>query len=333
MANRIFRFSTFLSLIALIFLPIQPAQATNLKIAIVYADGGRGDNGPNDLAAVGLEKAISKNKLSRLDIREQITNGTLGDRITRVRFLAKNNYQLIICIGSAYADTVKRISNEFPNTQFAIIDDESVAMTNVSNLSFANKEAFYVAGAALALASKSAKISFIADKADLTASTYLLQFTKGALSVNPKVKISNLSIDQNSSDDIKRLIADGNDQIFSIWSKSDLVISTIAAANSKTKKVLISGVIPDQFFLNFSAGKKNQYLVIKKRYDIAVEQMITAQVADKNLLDILDETKGIYGHRYNLKEAGISIALTSGSSLPPKVEAVTSAIKAGKLKP
>ena len=332
MANRRFKLTTLITLISLTFISIQPVQAANLKIAIVYAEGGRGDNGANDLAAVGLEKAITKNKLSRLDIREQITNGTLGDRITRVRFLAKNNYKLIICIGSAYADTVKRISNEFPNTQFAIIDDESVAMTNVSNLSFANKEALYVAGAALALASKTAKISFISDKSDLSAAANLQIFTYGALSANSKVKVSNLIIDQNSTDDIKRLISDGNDQIFSTWSKSDLVISTVAAANAKSKKTLLSGVIPDQFFLNISAGKKNQYLVIKKRYDIAVEQIINAEVADKNILDILDESKGIYGHRYNLKEAGISVSLASGAGLPSKVQAITSMIKAGKVK-
>lgn len=332
MANRRFKLTTLITLITLILIPIQPVQAANLKIAIVYAEGGRGDNGANDLAAIGLEKAITRNKLSRLDIREQITNGTIGDRITRVRFLAKNNYKLIICIGSAYADTVRRISNEFPNTQFAIIDDESVAMTNVSNLSFANKEAFYVAGAALALASKSAKISFISDKTDLSSATNLQFFTSGALSANAKVKVSNLLIDQNSGDDIKKLITDGNDQIFSTWSKSDLVISTTAAANSKSKRALISGIIPDQFFLNISAGKKNQYLVIKKRYDIAVEQIINTELADKNILDILDESKGIYGHRYNLKEAGISVALVSGASLPAKVQVVTSLINSGKIK-
>jgi len=333
MANRKFKLTTFLSLISLLLLPIQPAQAAPLKIAIVYAEGGRGDNGANDLAAIGLEKAIIKNKLSRLDIREQITNGTLGDRITRVRFLAKNNYKLIICIGSAYADTVKRISNEFPSTQFAIIDDESVAMTNVSNLSFANKEAIYVAGAALALASKSGKIGYVADKADTSAAANLQIFTKGAQSTNSNIRISNLLIDQGSTDEIKKMISEGNDHIFSTWSKTDLVISTIAAGNSKSKKVLISGVIPDQFFLNISAGKKNQYLVIKKRYDIAVEQMINTELANKNILDILDEAKGIYGHRYNLKDAGISVSLVSGASLPTKVQAITSSIKSGKLKP
>ena len=332
MANRRFKFITLISLITLIISPIQSAHSETLKIAIVYAEGGRGDNGANDLAAVGLEKAITKNKLSRLDIREQITNGTLADRITRVRFLAKNNYKLIICIGSAYADTVKRISNEFPNTQFAIIDDESVAMTNVSNLSFASKEALYVSGAALALASKTGKIGFISDKTDASAPANLQVFTNGALSINSKIKVNNLLIDQNSTEDIKKMLNDGNDQIFSNWSKSDLVISTVAAANTKTKKALLSGVIPDQFFLNISAGKKNQYLVVKKRYDIAVEQMINAEVADKNILDILDETKGIYGHRYNLKDAGLSLSLISGAALPAKVQAITSSIKAGKTK-
>ncbi len=79
-------------------------------------------------------------------------------------------------------------------------------------------------------------------------------------------------------------------------------------------------------------GKKNQYLVIKKRYDIAVEQIINAEVANKNILDILDEVKGIYGYRYNLKDAGISVALVSGAALPTKVQAITSSIKAGKIK-
>lgn len=333
MANRKFKLIALISTFSLLHLPIQPVQAAALKIAIVYAEGGRGDNGANDLAAVGLEKAIIKNKLSRLDIREQITNGTLGDRITRVRFLAKNNYKLIICIGGAYADTVKRISNEFPSTQFAIIDDESVAMTNVSNLSFANREALYVAGAALALASKSGKIGFIADKADSSAAANLQVFTKGAQSLNAKIKVSNLLIDQSGTDDIKKMISAGNDQIFSTWSKSDLVISTIAAANSKSRKALISGVIPDQFFLNISAGKKNQYLVIKKRYDIAVEQMINAEVANKNILDILDEVKGIYGYRYSLKDAGISVGLVNGAALPAKVRAITSSINSEKIKP
>ena len=154
MAKRFTLFSLVLTLVTTFSLPNSIAVEPK-KIAIAYDVGGRGDNGLNDLAALGLERAIKKLNISRLDVREQITDGNLGDRITRVRFLAKNKYELIICVGSGYADTVRRISNEFPNTQFAIIDDESVAMTNVSNLSFATSEAIYLAAAAMAVKSKS----------------------------------------------------------------------------------------------------------------------------------------------------------------------------------
>ncbi len=306
--------------------------ATPKKIAIAYDVGGKGDNGTNDLAAAGLERAIKKHKLSRLDIREQITDGTLGDRITRVRFLARNKYQLIICVGSGYADTVRRISNEFPNTQFAIIDDESVAMTNVSNLSFAMNEGVYLAGAALAVASKSGKIVFIGDKSDPLSQTYSEIFTRGAKAGNSKVSVRSKLIDTQATSEVRTLVSDDVDQIFSNWSKSDEVISTGASFNSGSKRVLISGILPDQYFLNFSAGKKNQYLTVKKRFDLAVEQIIATELADKNMLDILDSQKGIYGHRYNLKDGGLSVKLVSGAAFGAKISTISNELKAGRIK-
>jgi len=305
---------------------------TPKKIAIAYDVGGRGDNGSNDLAAAGLERAIKRHKLSRLDVREQITDGTLGDRITRVRFLARNKYQLIICVGAGYADTVRRISNEFPNTQFAIIDDESVAMTNVSNLSFATNEGVYLAGAALAVASKSGKIGFIGDKSEALSEWHLALFTKGATAANSKVTVSSKLVDTQATSEVRTLVNNGVDQIFSNWSKSDEVISTGASFNSGSKRVLISGILPDQYFLNFSAGKKNQYLTVKKRFDLAVEQIIAAELAGKNMLDILDAKQGIYGHRYNLKDGGLLVNLVNGSVLPAKILAISAEIKAGKVK-
>jgi basic membrane protein A len=228
---------------------------------------------------------------------------------------------------------VKRIANEYPNTQFAIIDDESVALTNVSNLSFALSQGLYLAGAALAAASKSGKIAFIADKSDSLATVNLAVFTRGAKSIKSKIRVSSALIDQSSGADIQALVVAGNDQIFSTWSKSDLVISTIAGLNNGGRKALLSGVLPDQFFLNISAGKKNQYLVVKKRYDFVVEQIIATELANKNILDILNASKGIYGRRYGINESGLAVALVSGKGLPAGVQAIAAAIKSGKIKP
>jgi basic membrane protein A len=308
------------------------SAAVPKRIAIAYEVGGRGDNGINDLAAKGLERAIKKHNISRLDVREQITDGSLGDRITRVRFLARNKYQLIICVGAAYADTVRRISNEFPNTQFAIIDDESVAMTNVSNLSFATHEGIYLAGAALAIRSKSGKIGFIADKSDPSAARYANVFAKGAAAGNSKVKVSSKLLDTNFENEIKAQVNAGIDQIFSTWSKSDEVISNIASLNRPATPILISGLLPEQHFLNFSAGKKNQYLVVQKRFDLAVEQIIAAEIADKNVLEILDGKKGIYGHRYNLKDGGVTVKVVSGQAFSARVQTISANLKAGRIK-
>ena len=331
MAKRYLLFALILTLLPTAV--IQSSSAAEPKrIAIAYEVGGRGDNGINDLAAKGLERAIKKHNISRLDVREQITDGSLGDRITRVRFLARNKYQLIICVGAAYADTVRRISNEFPNTQFAIIDDESVAMTNVSNLSFATHEGIYLAGAALAVRSKSGKIGFIADKSDPSAARYANVFAKGAAAGNSKVKVSSKLLDANFENEIKAQVNAGIDQIFSTWSKSDEVISNIASLNRPTTPILISGLLPEQYFLNFSAGKKNQYLVVQKRFDLAVEQIIAAELANKNILEILDGKKGIYGHRYNLKDGGVTVKVVSGQAFSARVQTISANLKAGRIK-
>ena len=331
MAKRYLFFALILTLLPTALIQSSFA-AVPKRIAIAYEVGGRGDNGINDLAAKGLERAIKKHNISRLDVREQITDGSLGDRITRVRFLARNKYQLIICVGAAYADTVRRISNEFPNTQFAIIDDESVAMTNVSNLSFATHEGIYLAGAALAVRSKSGKIGFIGDKSNPSAARYASVFIKGAAAGNSKVKVSSKLLDTNFENEIKAQVNAGIDQIFSTWSKSDAVISNIASLNKPTTPILLSGLLPEQYFLNFSAGKKNQYLVVQKRFDLAVEQIITAELADKNILEILDGNKGIYGHRYNLKDGGVTVKVVSGAAFSSRIQAISANLKAGRIK-
>ena len=330
MAKRLLSFGLALLLTTTLLTP--SVNASGVKIAIAYEVGGKGDNGINDLASIGLERAIKKYKLSRLDIREQITDGTLGDRITRVRFLAKSKYQLIICVGSGYADTVKRIAVEFPNTQFAIIDDQSVALTNVSNLSFATSEGVYLAAAAMAVASKSGKIGFIGDKSVIISNNYALAFNRGALAANPKIKISSNLVESSVIEEFTKQIGNGVDQIFTAWSKTDDSLSTITTFNNSGKKTLLSGILPEQYFLNFSESKKYQYLVIKKRFDLAVEQIIATEIAGKNMLDILDASRGIYGHRYNLKDGGVSVNLVNSGSFSTKTLLILDDLKSGRVR-
>ena len=46
-------------------------------------------------------------------------------------------------------------------------------------------------------------------------------------------------------------------------------------------------------------------------------------VADKNMLEILDSKQGIYGHRYNLKDGGVSVRLVSGGAFGAKISKIS----------
>ena len=103
MAN--YKFKSLLNfLISTVLIGIFPITNANAdvkpKIAIVYDSGGKGDAGINDLTYIGLKRVMTKLQISAFDLKEQIFDpNTAGDRFTRVRFLAKNGYQLIVCVG------------------------------------------------------------------------------------------------------------------------------------------------------------------------------------------------------------------------------------------
>ena len=144
-----------------------PAHATNqLNVGVAYDIGGRGDKSFNDASAAGLDKA---QKQFDFNLEAVVTDGTSADREKRIRSLITKNCNPIIAIGSGYAPTLQALAVEFPNTQFAIINDASVAALNVTSVVFANTQGAYLAGFSAALVSKSGKVAMIAnpDQADI----------------------------------------------------------------------------------------------------------------------------------------------------------------------
>jgi basic membrane lipoprotein Med (substrate-binding protein (PBP1-ABC) superfamily) len=130
--------------------------ATPNLIGIAYDIGGRGDSGFNDAAGAGVDRAI---KELGVKFEYTVTLGTQGDRETRLQSLVDKSANPIIAIGSDYAPAVETLSDRFPNTQFILVDDASVAHLNVTSIIFAETQGAYLAGAAAALASKSGKVA------------------------------------------------------------------------------------------------------------------------------------------------------------------------------
>ena len=295
-----------------------PAQAANLTIGIAYDIGGRGDRSFNDAAAIGLEKA---QKQFTFAVEQVVTDGSSADRDRRVRSLIAKNCNPVIVVGSGYAATLQGLAVEFPNTQFAILNDASIDALNVTSLIFADTQGAFIAGFSAAMASKSGKVAMIAndDQADLYHDGFLAGVAESKKSVTAMVKY----VDGSSVTATKLAMDAGADVIFVARPGSNTeVFAAIVARNTakqKSKNFKQVGMIttePDQYVTVTSKSKRFLYATVVKHVDKAMYDVISKAVSGSQYLDAIDEVAGIYGHRYTVLGGGITFttylpALTS----------------------
>lgn len=314
-----------------------PATAANLTIGIAYDIGGRGDRSFNDAAAIGLEKA---QKQFTFTVEPVITDGTSSDRERRVRSLIAKNCNPIIVVGSGYAPTIQALAVEYPNTQFAILNDGTIDALNVTSLIFADTQGAYLAGFSAALASKSGKVAMIANsnQADL----YQDGFLAGVLASKRAVSSMVRYVNGSSVAAAKQAMDAGADVLFIArpGSNSEVFASIVARnisnlkSNSRVKNSRTVGLIaiePDQYVTVTSSTKKYLYATVVKHVDKAIYDVIANAVSGKQRLDVLDANVGIYGHRYTVIGGGITFttylpALTAASAAINKAAATASKI-------
>ncbi|MGM0370535.1 MAG: BMP family lipoprotein [Bacillota bacterium] len=123
------------------------AQEADLKVGIVLSSGGKGDKSFNDSALRGLDRAKSENLIAEYKYLEP-KQVSVAEK--NLRFLAENDYDLVIGVGFMQKDAVTKVSEEFPDTNFAIID-EVVDKDNVASLTFKEHDGSFLAGAFAAL--------------------------------------------------------------------------------------------------------------------------------------------------------------------------------------
>ena len=292
-----------------LFSPSTPAIAAEPKVAIAYDIGFLGDNSFNDAVHLALKAAKKKYGLVEPFVREVPTNGTAVDRLTRLRFLAKNGYTLIIAVGPGYRETVRRVSMEYTETQFAIINDKSIAQLNVSNVYFREDHGAYLAGVAAANLSIRKSIAFIGSEAELLAS-----FTKGARANFPKIKIKNISY-PDSADSLRSKL-NGVDIAYSTWDGDPSVIAVINESFAGKIRLILE--TPDQYFAQISQTKSLVVATVSKRMTKPISHLVSAALESWAIIDVLDEGEGIYGREYNATNGGVGITFNI---------AVTSALK------
>jgi basic membrane protein A len=287
-----------------------PANAAGqLSVGVAFDIGGRGDKSFNDAAAAGLEKA---QKQFDFNLEAVVTDGTSSDREKRIRSLLNKNCNPIIAIGSGYAPTLQALAVEFPNTQFAIINDASVAALNVTSLVFADTQGAYLAGFSAAQVSKTGKVAMIANSNQ--ADIYKDGFSAGVFASKRKVIPIVKYVSGSYSVATNQVLDAGADVVFVATQGSDSeVFKSIVARNAKKKgsNIGLINIEPDQYITVTSATKKFLIASVIKRVDKAIFDVIALSTAKKQYLDILDADAGIYGRRYGITGGGIEFTIRS----------------------
>ena len=271
------------------------------KVAVAYDIGFLGDNSFNDAVNAALTQAKKKYKLVEPFVREVPTNGTAVDRLTRLRFLAKSGYTLIIAVGPGYRETVRRVSMEFTETQFALINDRVLGQLNISNIAFNEIQGAYLAGVVAAAQSRRKAVGFIGSEPELFAS-----FRRGVQSVSTKVKVTNIPYPDEIS--ALKIALKKIDVGYSTWDGDSTVLTTVL--DDFSKKVSLILETPDQYFARLPGAQSAVLAVVNKSMNKPIDELVQAALADQELIDVLDENSGVYGREYSVKNGGVSIELS-----------------------
>ncbi len=251
----------------------------------------------------------------------------------RLRRLVAQGNNPIIAVGSTYANAVKSVARANPQVRFAIVDDDTVALPNVTPLVFAEEQGSFLVGAAAALKTTTCKVGFVGGVDNPVIQKFEAGYTQGVKAVAPDAQVDARYIspagDTTGFDDATRgaEIATreydgGADIAFAAAGESNQGV--FAAAQTANKKAI--GVDSDQYN-SPQLAPLNQVIMTSmiKRVDVAVYDYINA--VSKNDLATLPQ-------RFDLEVDGVGYSESGGQidDVTSQLDAYKAAIISGQVR-
>ena len=152
--------------------------------AIVYDLGGKFDKSFNQAAYNGMEKWKKDTGQTYLEFEVS----SESQREQAIRRMAEKGASPIIAMSFSQASAIEKVAKEFPNLQFAIIDDV-VKLPNVQSVVFKEQEGSFLVGVMAATASKSGKVGFVGGMDIPLIRKFQCGYEQGAKYANSKVEV------------------------------------------------------------------------------------------------------------------------------------------------
>ncbi|MEL6437249.1 MAG: BMP family ABC transporter substrate-binding protein [Pseudomonadota bacterium] len=263
--------------------------------AIVYDLGGKFDKSFNEAAFNGAEQF--KEETGTQYVEFEIQNE--AQREQALRRFAERGHSPVIIAGFSAAQAVDTVSQEFPETEFVIID-MVVEQPNVRSVVFKEQEGSYLVGIMAAKASETGTVGFVGGMSIPLISRFSCGYKGGVLAANPDATfIENFTGDTPAAwnDPVKggeitnAQIAQGADVVFAAAGGTGVGVLQAAADAGK----LSIGVDSNQNGLQPGSVLTS----MMKRVDVAVYNAMKDGMADGdyafgvNVLGVAEEGVGV----------------------------------------
>jgi basic membrane protein A len=161
---------------------------SDVRVGMAYDVGGRGDQSFNDSAAAGMDRAVEDFGMESQESEAAIDEPESA-REERLRTFAEAGFDPIIAVGFAYSASLAKVAPEYPDTHFAIIDDEVAVGDNIANLVFSEEQGSFLVGAAAALKTETDHVGFIGGVEVPLIKKFEAGFIAGAKEVTPDIQV------------------------------------------------------------------------------------------------------------------------------------------------
>lgn len=244
-------------------------EEDQLRVALVI--GLLGDRSFLDSAAAGM--AMVNDEYPEVFTRI-IENADVGEQQLGARAMAEEGYDLVITVGFGSADWTDEIAQEYPDTNFAIVD-AVLASPNGTGLTFREDEGSFTVGMIAAMLTETGKVGYIGGMDVPLLRRFELGFIQGVKYANPDVEVISgwVGAFNDPSKGLELAMtqyAEGADIIYAAAGRSGEGVLQAA----RDRGLYAIGVDSDQDYIQ----PGHVITSMLKRVDLAVFQAVTALV-------------------------------------------------------
>ncbi|HEX7065349.1 MAG TPA: BMP family ABC transporter substrate-binding protein [Bacillales bacterium] len=295
----------------------------DFTVGMVTDTGGVNDKSFNQSAWEGLQKFAEDNSLSagKGKAVTYLESQANADYLPNLNKLVRKDYDLVFGIGYKMADAIKKVAQQNPEANLAIVDsvvktDDGQLVKNVASITFKEQQGSFLVGVAAGIMTDTNKVGFVGGVESAVISRFEYGFRAGVKAVNPDAEIfvqyaASFADAAKGSQIASTMYSKGADIIFAAAGATGNGVFTEAKNRSRSgDKVWVIGVDRDQYKQGLPENVTLTSMV--KHVDTAVykvaEQTMNGEFpgGEHVLLGLKENAVGPSEHKKNLSEEALA---------------------------